>query len=163
MNYELFKAILAKSNQRILLVSVLLLVIGTPMAIGSYFANNNKAGWVISIIFLLLGILVLNKALKDKKAINDDTLPLLAAIRRNQNDFLVWIYQKEITSKVEGVKVGKSNNIVVYTNQNKLIEIVLTKKSSPSEVIDYLSHHFPTALVGFSDENQQKFKLLLKK
>jgi len=162
MNFETFKTILLKSNNRILLVAILILLIGIPMAIGSWFANQNKAGLIISMIFILLGLFMFSKSIKDLKKIKNDTLPLLYAIKNKQTDYIVWIYQKEITSKVEGVKVGKSNNIVVCSKDDKYFEIVLNKRTNPEEVITYLLKSFPSAYVGFSDEIKREVTALLK-
>lgn len=163
MNFETFKSILIKSNKRILLVSILILLIGIPMAVGSWFANHNKAGLIISTIFILLGLYMFNKTIKDFKKINNDTLPLLYAIKNKQTDYIVWIYQKEIISKVEGVKVGKSNNIIVCSKDNKHTEIVLSNTMSPENVIAYLSDSFPKARLGYTDENKKETELLWKK
>ncbi|WP_412476417.1 DUF6709 family protein [Flavobacterium sp. TBRC 19031] len=163
MNFETFKSILIKSNKRILLVSILIFLIGIPMAVGSWFANHNKAGLIISIIFILLGVFMLSKAIKDLKKIKNDTLPILYAIKNKQSDYIVWIYQKEIISKVEGVKVGKSNNIIVCSKDNKHIEFVLNNSISPESVISYLSNAFPNAYLGYTDENKKEVELLWKK
>jgi hypothetical protein len=163
MNFEIFKSILIKSNRKIFFTGLVLLSIGIPMAIGSFFANNNKAGWIISIIFILLGLLIFIRSLSDFNKIKNDKLPLLYAIKNNQMDYLAWIYQKEIIGKVEGVKVSKSNNIVVCSKNNKHFEIVLSKKADPNEVITYLSNSFPKALIGFSEENKKEMELLWKK
>lgn len=163
MNYDIFKSILAKSSQKILLVGLLLFFIGVPILISNLFGDSNTAAWVISIIFIILGLLVIIRSINDLIKIKSDTLPLLNAINQKQLDYIIWIYQKEITSKVEGVKVGKSNNIIVCSNNNKHYEIVLGKKISPTEIIQYLSALFPKAYVGYSDEIKKEVELIFKK
>lgn len=102
------------------------------------------------------------KPLKDISSINTDTHPLLSAILKGNKEFVIWIYQKEIISKVEGANVGKSNNVVIWTKTNKQIEIVLSNKTSPLELIKYLSSMFPNASVGYSKETENEIKQKLK-
>ena len=163
MNFETFKTLLIKSNRKIFLVSLLLLGIGIPMAIGSYMADNNKAGLIISGIFIVLGLLVLIRSLSDSGKIKNDEHPLLYALKNQQSDYLIWIYAKEIISNVQGVDVGKSSNIMLYSKDNKLIEMALGRKEDPNAVINYLSNAFPKALVGFSEENKKTVEGMLKK
>lgn len=164
MNYDTFKSILAKSNQKILLVGFILLFIGVPILISNFIGSSKVAAWIISLIFIILGLLVIIRSVNDLSKIKSDSFPLLKAIKQNQLNYIVWIYQKEITSKVEGVKVAKSNNIIVWSNNNKHYEIVLNKKTSPSEIIKYLSTLFPKAYVGYSEEIKKEVEsLILKK
>src|SRR3989344_8765184 len=162
MNYDNFKAILAKSNRRILLVGFLFLLIGAPILVSNFIGNSQMAAWIISLLFILLVLLVIIRSMNDLSKIKSDSLPLLKAIKQKQLDYVVWIYQKEITSKVEGVKVSKSNNIIVRSNDNKHFEIVLTKKTSPTEIITYLTTLFPKVYVGYSDEIKREVELQLK-
>lgn len=162
MNFEILKSILIKSNNKQLFISIILLFIGFVMAVGSYSNGNNKTGWIISILFILFGLLVFIKSLSNHKKIKNNTLPLLQAIKNQQTDDVVWIYQKDIISKVEGVKVGKSSNLCICFRNDKYFEIVLGKKTNPEEVITYLSNAFPRALIGFSEENKKEIALLFK-
>lgn len=163
MNYDTFKLILAKSAKRILLVGLLLFFTGAPILISVFFGNNSTAVWVISLILIVLGALIIIRAVNDLKKIKSDSLPLLSAIKKKESDFIVWIYQKEITSQVGGANVGKSHNVVLWLNTNKHQEIVLGKKHSPAEIIQYLSMLFPKAYVGFIEENKKAAELKLKK
>ncbi len=154
MIFESFKRILIKSNNKILITGIVIFITGALMAVGSLFADNNTAGWVISSIFIALGLLILVRSLAAINQIKSDELPLLKAIKNQESDFMVWIYIKEIVGKVEGVKVSKSNNVVICSKDNKHIEIVLSKKEDPEALIAYLLTLFPAALVGFTDENK---------
>ncbi|MCC6182721.1 MAG: hypothetical protein IT237_12900 [Bacteroidia bacterium] len=162
MNYNEFKTILKKSSTRILIIGIFILLIGLPIICANFFDSNKASYWILGGIFTAIGLLMTIKPLKDISSINTDTHPLLSAILKGNKEFVIWIYQKEIISKVEGANVGKSNNVVIWTKTNKQIEIVLSNKTSPLELIKYLSSMFPNASVGYSKETENEIKQKLK-
>lgn len=163
MNYIEFKSVLKKSSVKILIIGIFVLLIGLPILGANFFDESKTSYWIMGLLFTGLGLLMVIKPILDILSINSDTHPILKSIQSGTKDFIVWVYIKEITSKVEGVKVGKSNNVVIVTKLNKMIELVLNNKTSPDELIDYVKSQFPNALVGYTSENSEKVKSLFKK
>lgn len=163
MNYIEFKAVLKKSSVKILIIGIFVLLIGLPILGANFYDESKTSYWVIGLLFVALGLLMTVKPILDISSIKSDNHPILKSIQTGTKDFIVWVYIKEITSKVEGVKVGKSNNVVIVTKLNKMIELVLNNKTSPEELIEYVKSQFPNALVGYTDENSEKVKSLFKK
>lgn len=163
MNYIEFKSVLKKSSVKILVIGIFILFIGLPILGANFYDESKTVYWIIGLLFMALGLLMIIKPLLDILSIKSDTHPILKSIQTGNKDFIVWVYIKEITSKVEGVKVGKSNNVVIVTKLNKMIELVLNNKTSPDELIAYVKSQFPDALVGYTTENSEKVKSLFKK
>lgn len=163
MNYIEFKSVLKKSSVKILIIGIFILLIGLPIFGANFYDESKTSYWVMGLLFIGLGLLMTIKPTLDILSIKSDTHPILKSIQTGSKDFIVWVYIKEITSKVEGVKVGKSNNVVIVTKLNKMIELVLNNKTSPDELIDYVKSQFPYALVGYTTENEEKVKSLFKK
>ncbi len=135
-----------------------MLVIGLPILAANAGTTPRAAYWIVGGLFAALGLFVALRGAVDLSRIRSGAYPLLRAIDQGDRTYLAWIYQKQIHSKVEGVKVGESNNIVLVTRDNKAIEIVLNKKTSPQALIGYLCSEFPEALVGYSDAHQAAIK-----
>lgn len=163
MNYNEFKSVLKKSSVKILVIGIVILFIGIPIVGANFFDESKTTYWIIGLLFIGLGLLMTIKPIRDVSSINSDTHPILKAIKSGDKSYIVWIYVKEIISKVEGVNVGKSNNVVIVTKLNKMIELVLNKKTSTDELIAYVKSQFPDTLVGFTNENSEKVKSLFKK
>lgn len=163
MNYVEFKKILKKSSVKILVVGVVITLVGLPFLGANFYDESKTSYWIFGILFSAIGLLIVIKSILELGKIKSDTHPLLNAIVKGDKSYLIWVYQKQIISKVEGANVGKSTNMMLVSKENKLIEIVLNKSTSPSEFTQYVINQFPNALVGFSEENELKVKNLFKK
>ncbi|MBI3136439.1 MAG: hypothetical protein HYZ14_17320 [Bacteroidetes bacterium] len=163
MNYTEFKSILSKSKRKMIVVGVFVTLVGIPFLLANFLDQSKIVYWIFAAIFLALGLFMIVKPMSDLGKINSDQLPLLKAIKNQQRDYVIWVYQKVITSEVDGIKAGKTNNVVIYTNSNKMEEILLGKKGNVDGVIAYLSAEFPGALVGYSTETREAAGKILKK
>lgn len=145
-----------------LVVSLLIIAVGLPIVSANFYDTQKVSYWVFGVLFVGIGLLIAVKSTMELNKIKNDMHPILNAITMGDKNFIVWMYQKQITSKVEGVNVGKSNNIVFITKTNKMIEIALNNKTSPDALISYISEQFPNALVGYTNEHQATMKHFFK-
>lgn len=162
MNYSEFKTILAKSKRKIGLIGLFITLFSILLLFVNKASEGSTAGYIIIGLMLLIGLIMMI-SFKDLIAIKSDEYPLLKAIKEHQSDFVIWMYQKQITSTVEGINAGTSNNLIVCTKNDKMHEIVLGKKTSPADLINYLHTEFPEALIGFTDENKTAVNKILGK
>ena len=167
MNYEKLKSILFKSNIKVLIIAIILLGIGVTIALYPLF-NEKSNIIVITIfggIFLLLGLLLTYKTASWLSQVKSDKFPLLKAIKENQKDYVVWIYRKQIntTAGNDGPTLGSSQNLLVYPKEGKMIEIVLSKKDSTDDIMEYLANEFNIPYIGFTDDNKEAVEKLLGK
>jgi hypothetical protein len=65
---------------------------------------------------------------------------------------------QEIKSSVEGVKVGTTNNVMIFDRNHKSESILLGRKENPHDLLNYLSTCFPEAKIGYTPEYIQMFK-----
>lgn len=155
MNYENFKVLLAKSKLRVAIIGAVIALASVGMVTSLLIIHETKvAYWIVTGIFVALGFPMLILSVKDLLQIRAGTWPILKAISEHQEDYVVWVYNNEVVSKVSGVDVGKSSNIMLYNKDGKLTQIILGKKASLSAntVIHYLASEFPAAHVGYTDE-----------
>lgn len=166
MNDENFKKLLSKSRIRVAVIGAVIALAGAVMLASLIVMHETRpAYWVVTGIFLLLGLSVLIFSLRDLLQIRSGAWPLLKAIEEGDQSYIVWIYNNEILSQVGGTAVGKSSNIMLYNRHGKLIQVVLGKKASLSAdtVIGYLASEFPAAHVGYSDQTRAAVGRLLNK
>lgn len=166
MNYENFKTLLAKSKIRIAIIGGVIALAGAAMVVSLFITHESKiAYWIFTGIIIALGFPMLIFSLRDLSRIKSGAWPLLSAISEGRKDYIVWIYNNEIVSKVSGIDVGKSSNIVLYDRHGKMIQVVLGKKASASadKVIHYLASEFPNAYTGYSDQTRAAVSKLLNK
>lgn len=163
MDYSGFQSVLTRSKRKIAIVGVILALCGAPFIIAVIVSESRAMYWGFGLFFVLLGVLITIISVRDLSKMKSGKLPLLNAMNGNERDYLVWIYLKQINSKVEGVKVGTAHNVVLYTKHNKMQELVLGKKTSPEEVINFLHSQFPEAYVGYTDENRAAVSKILNK
>jgi hypothetical protein len=132
--------------------------------IATILVQENKIGyWIFAGFFLLLGLPVTLFSVRDLIRIGSDRLPLLNAIKYDEKDYIVWVYDNQITQKVNGVDVSKSSNVVLYDKNGKMIQVVLSRKIAADPVIDYLASAFPDAYIGYDDETRAAVGKLLNK
>lgn len=154
---------LKKSSVKILIIGIVIFFIGLPIAGANFYDESKMSYWIFGLLFIGLSLFMIIKPIRDLSSLKSDSHPILNAIKTGDKNFIVWIYIKEIISNVEGVKVGKSNNVVIVTKMNKTMELVINRRTSPDELINYVKSEFPNALVGFTNENSEKVKALFKK
>lgn len=163
MNYNTFKTLLKKTKQKFILVALLIALVGAPFIVMGVKDGIHWGFLITGGVLTLLTLFLLMISIRDLSRINADELPILKAIRQGQKDYLVWMYVKEINTKVEGVQAGTSNNLVLINRQGKMEELVLNRKTSPYDIMDYLGTEFPDAHVGYSDDTRAEVSQLLGK
>lgn len=163
MDYSGFQTVLTKSKRKMAIVGVFILIVGLPFIIAVFASENKVLYWVFGLLFSLLGLFMIITSVRDLSKMKNGDLPILKAINQKEQDYLVWIYLKQINTKVEGIQAGTAQNLVLVTKNGKTQELVLGKKTPVSELVDYLSEQFPNAYVGYSDDNRSAVSQLLKK
>lgn len=157
MTTDSFRQLLAKTKKKTLWVSFLIILTGGMFFIPIFTGDSKIVYWVFGLIFVLLGLFILLKSIADLNKIKSGQLPLLRAIEDADRGFVIWMYVQEINSKVEGIKVGTTNNVVVFDRNHKMESIILSRKGNPHDVLNFLCQHFPESKVGYTDEYIKMF------
>jgi hypothetical protein len=158
MNYDALLKLTSKSKKKTLFVSLLIILTGGMFFIPVFTGDNKIVYWVVGILFIALGVFMLYKSISDLNKIKAGELPLLRAIATKDSGFIVWMYVQEIKSSVEGVKVGTTNNVMIFDRNHKSESILLGRKENPHDLLNYLSTCFPDAKIGYTPEYIQMFK-----
>lgn len=162
MNLESFKEVIIKSGNRMFLVGLLPFLMGAGMLAGAA-TSGGTALWVIGGIFTAIGFLMFFIGVKSNSQVKNNTHPIVKAIIEKDTSFVAWFYDKRIKSQVEGIQVGQSSNLVVIYKNGKGTEIILGKGKNIEPLMEFLSNHFPSAEVGYSDDSRAKMSQLLGK
>ncbi len=163
MNYEKLKSILFKSNVKVLIIGIVILVMGVLAAlfpfISESFHGSTTALVIIGGIFALLGLLALKNVFPAAIKAKSGKHPLLKAIKEGQKDYLVWVYKKQIDTTLGsgGATIASSYNIAYFTKdcKGKGGELVLSRKDSSDDLIDYLCTQFDIPYLGYADDTRE--------
>jgi hypothetical protein len=68
-----------------------------------------------------------------------------------RNEDIIWAYEQEVTHKTNGIKVGVSKNLLIYTRDKKKHTIRLKKKDDVSPILSQLSQN-EHIITGYSDK-----------
>lgn len=159
MDYKKFKSILIKSISALAILSIVILLMG--IGVFAYMLTDSKSSVIgLSIfggIFLIIGLLLLYKTIPAIISLKLDKHPVLKGIKENRRDAIVWLYQKQIDTTLgnDGPKVGSSNNISLWLKNGDGIELILSQKTSPEEIIDFIRSNFDIPYIGYSDDNRE--------
>ncbi|MCH2236001.1 MAG: hypothetical protein MK078_17305 [Crocinitomicaceae bacterium] len=160
MTYEKLQKILVNSNIKVAVIGVVILFIGgsiflTPFLNGK---GNVIVAFIIGGIITALGVLALKNTLPNILQARSEKHPLLAAIKENKRDFLVWVYVKEIQVTTQGgdKTLGKSRNLIYFDKdcEGKGVELVVSKSENAHDLYDYLCENFDIPYRGYSSENR---------
>ncbi|NOQ72373.1 MAG: hypothetical protein GQ574_10255 [Crocinitomix sp.] len=134
---------------------------GTAMVIYSF--SDSFRGSVIGLnifggLFLLLGLFVCYKLLPTLIKTLTGSHPLLKAIKNNQSDYILWMFIKQIDTTLGngGATVGSSNNITIYSKDGDMFDLILSRKKSTEEYMDYLVNTFDIPYKGYSEETREQ-------
>lgn len=159
MDYKKFKGILIKSNIKVMIIAVIILFLGGAI-ISRIFLSDTGSVIGLAIfggLFSLLGLLVLFKTLPSIIQTITNKHPLLSAINRHEKNYIFWLTRKQIntTAGHGGATLGTSQNIIIYDNEGKGLEIALGRKTDPDSVIEYLTSEFNIPYIGYSDKTRE--------
>lgn len=73
------------------------------------------------------------------------------------NEKIVWAYLKTTTHRTNGIKTGKTYDIVFKNYEKKNIEINVPKESVGQEVLSYLNETMPWVITGYNKELNDMF------
>ena len=159
MDNKEFKSELIKSyNQLFKIGLILFLICGLiTLSILIFMGLSERtaiAGLSIFGLFVFIGATMMISSLMIKQKIKTDRHELLIAIRNNDN-FLVWIYEHIMTTQHElSNKQHKNYMVTAYKKDGKILKFMLKEQSKVHDMIEYLSSEFPNALTGFTEENR---------
>lgn len=165
MNNASFKIILAKSAKKQFRIGILLFCIGLMFAAIPFLdpSEMGTGGLVIFVILtsltLFLGLFLIYSGRKTTNQLKFDAHPLMSAILNGDKTFILWFHEQVTT--VKNFESRADHQIWLYHRSNKPITISV-KKDEVEATMDYLTQHFPNALVGFTDENKKKMKEMSK-
>lgn len=147
---------------KIIIIGILVLSLGGFM-MGYAFTEKQDVNIALAIFggfFVALALFILFITMR--VAVKN---PLVKAIKSGDKDFLVWIYNKQISTTAGhgGATLGTSQNVVMYYKDGTPLELNLNRKTNPNDFITYLSKEFPNAHVGFDDATRAKVSELLRK
>ena len=168
MNIEDFKEELNKSYKQIFKIGLILFLLcgGISAAIIAFsdeFDRTTIVGLCIFGLFVVIGALMVVSATITKGKIARGEHELLLAIRNNEN-LIVWIYQHTMTTQHElSSKKHKNHSLQAYKSDGKPFRFMVKSEERLHEMITFLSAQFPSALVGFSEENRKEASQIVGK
>lgn len=163
MNYEKLQSILFKSTIKLMAIGIPMLLFGIYIIafpfLDESFQGSTMALVIIGGLITLGGIVVLIKSIPIAIGAKTGNHPFLKAIKNGQRDYIYWVYGQQINTTLGngGETIGKSNNINYFSKdcKGKGIPIVLSKKDSPDEFIEFLQNHFDIPYIGYADETRE--------
>ncbi len=166
--YQKLKKIIIKSNIKVTLIGVVIIVLGIVMIATPLMSEKGSASIMVSGpfggVFALLGFLALRNSLPNIIKAKSDQHPLLKAITDKRKDFLVWVYKKEIqvTDANGGETYGTSNTLIYFDKdcKGKGVELAVSKKDSIEDIYNYLLENFDITYLGYSKDKANKINEL---
>ena len=161
MTHEEFLGLISKTSRKQIIGGIFILVFGLLLgAIMLTGVDNPKTGtkifiYILGAICLLIGIVMLRKAIQTQSQLKNRQHPLVNAINSGDTSYVAWFYEHKVTANK--VEATSAHQIWIYDRHNKFITISV-KKSKVEELMGYLYQHFPAALVGYTDENKALYK-----
>ncbi|MCB0400941.1 MAG: hypothetical protein KDD41_02580 [Flavobacteriales bacterium] len=165
MNYETFKKVLSKANNIAVVISVILVLIGTAIIVNMLLGIENKKtvsiviGMFFGVLLLILGVIAFKRMLSDQLQARNDTHPILKAIKEGDRGYLMWVYVEQINTTLghDGPKVGTSQNVNYFTRdcKGKGKTIMTGKNYTAAEIIAYLSTEFDIPYLDYSDKTRE--------
>lgn len=113
--------------------------------------------WILIGLCLLMGGALIVIPIRTRMQLKSGNHPILAAIDRNDRGFVVWAY--EHITQVKGG--GKDHYVYVFSNAGKQINIS-TKGKRVEGILGFIQKEFPTAVIGYSEEQQQRYNDYVK-
>lgn len=157
MNYNEFRKAISKSHVKNIIVGTGIFMFGVFIAWSVLSEADPEMAeipiggmiviWTLAGICLFFGGFITFKQISDAIKMKSGDHPILLAIRNEDKDYLVWIY--EYVTKVQGG--GSDYQVWTFSRDGKKIHLSL-KKHRIQDVIKYLATKFPNATLGYSDD-----------
>lgn len=160
-----FKAAYLKTTKLAFKGGVFLILIGIPGAVSvlvfaeDLMERTNLIGFIILLLFGILGIVALMKTIQKKKKILDGSDPLMNAVNNNISDYVVWFHGVITQQEGNFIKDMRSFSIVIYSREmKKAVNMVIKGEQSYNEVMLFLASKFPSAETGYDAETKKRMK-----
>ncbi|UKN00132.1 hypothetical protein K6119_10340 [Paracrocinitomix mangrovi] len=162
-----FKKILGKSNTKKSIIATFILLFGVFMLwliLSGADSEMDEVGvgglivlWVLIAICILIGGFILFQSIKSTMDIKNGKHGIVAAINEGNKGYLIWIYEH-----VTSVKGGGSDHYIYAYADNGQLHTISIKKKRVKGIFDFLSTHFPNAVLGYDDEIAKRMNENLK-
>lgn len=167
MNRQEFEQIIGKSNIKQLIIGIFIFAFGAFIAwlvlsgADSEMDDMSIGGmiviWILCGLCLLFGGALIWMPIKTSRQVKSGNHPILKAIDTGDRGFVVWAY--EHITQVKGG--GKDHFVYVFTREGKQINLSV-KGKRVQEILTFIQNEFPNAFIGFSEEQQQRYKQMVK-
>lgn len=159
MTNEEFLKLIAKSGSKQMVGGIIMIVIGLLIGVGTIFGGDEVGTggivflWILTGICLLVAVITIRKSTKTSSQIKNGQHPLANAIQNGDKSYVLWIYEQIITSS--GINAAHQ---IWICYPNKKFDTISVKGAVAQDLLQYLADKFPNALVGYTPENQKRYK-----
>lgn len=157
-----FYRLIGRSGKRTFIIGICILIFGAGMTLLAALGLDKEASsgttifvYVFGGICILLGLLMVVKARQSNAQIKNGQHPLAQAIEKGDGRFVLWYFEQIITT--QNYKPTAAHQIWIYDQRNKAT-IISVPSGQVEAVFQFLALRFPGALVGYSEENQRRYK-----
>ncbi len=75
-----------------------------------------------------------------------------------KNDNILWAYLNKITHRVNGIKVGTTNELILHTKNKQTHNVGMKREESITSALMQYAKNNPHILLGYSDDRKKSFK-----
>lgn len=71
---------------------------------------------------------------------------------------LLWVYQKTVHHKRNGIPTGNTYSVLIYTRDKKTHTFNVSNDAQAKEIITYIAGHVPHVITGYSSDLEKLYK-----
>jgi hypothetical protein len=161
---SVFKTAYLKTSKKGFTVGVFLALFGLPSAIcvlvfAGLTGGTSITGFIMLLIFGLLGVLVAVVTARKLAKIKDGTDTLIQALDNNDQDYVVWFHGVITKQAGTSIKELQTYMIMVYAREmKKAVTVSVKNEKAYNEILLFLETKFPTAETGYDAETKKRMK-----
>lgn len=159
-----FKTAYLKTAKKGFAVGLIFVIIGLPSALcivlfAGLTDGTTIAGFVILLLFGLLGILAVVNSGKKKARILDGSDPLIHALDTNNSAYVVWFHGLITQQQGSAIKQLNTYQVVIYAKEmKKAVTVVVKNEKAYNEILLFLATKFPNAEQRYDAETKKRMK-----
>lgn len=159
-----FKKAYLKTAQKGFAAGIFLVLFGLPAAIcilifAGLTDGTTITGFIMLMIFGLLGIMVIVITSKKKAKIKDGSDPLIQALDTNDQQYVVWFHGVVMEMQGSTLKELQRYMVSIYSSEmKKAVTVSIKNEKSYKEILHFLGTKFPTAETGYDAETKRRMK-----